>query len=273
MEKVLYSTARLIRISKVEQYNGACSVLDGSATTTGNGADSSVIAHNLFGTNGQSIYYTSGNVGIGTTSPAFKLSVAGNVYASAFIDDGVTLAAPDYVFDDPDYLHLSLADIEAYIVAHKHLPWLTPRGSGAMSISARINEVLEALENLFLEVFELADWNRRQDEADAIRDRRIDALEAELRAFKAGSDSSQTNPGPAEQGLPGAEPASSSPSSSEGDDAEFTEPEQTPPIPSEKAVDAADAPAPTATSEAPEFSEPATLDSGAVTASDNATSF
>lgn len=70
-----------------------------------------------------------------------------------------------------------------------------------MSISARINEVLEALENLFLEVFELADWNRRQDEADAIRDQRIDALEAELRAFKAGSDSSQTNPGPAQQGV------------------------------------------------------------------------
>lgn len=273
MEKVLYSTVRSIRISKVEQYNGACSVLDGSTTTTGNGADSSVIAHNLFGTNGQSIYYTSGNVGIGTTSPAFKLSVAGDVYASAFIDDGVTLAAPDYVFDDPSYLHLSLADIEAYTETHKHLPWLTPRGSGAMSISARINEVLEALENLFLEVFELADWNRRQDEADAIRDQRIDALEAELRAFKAGSDSSQTNPGPAEQGGPGAEPASSSPSSSEGDDAEFTEPEQTPLIPSEQAVDAADAPAPTATSEAQEFSEPATLDSGAVAVSASATSF
>ncbi|SUS08830.1 exported hypothetical protein [uncultured Defluviicoccus sp.] len=226
-------------------------------------------------TNGgtRAILTNAGNFGIGTTSPAFKLSVAGDVYASAFIDDGVTLAAPDYVFDDPHYVHLSLADIEAYTEAHKHLPWLTPRGSGAMSISARINEVLEALENLFLEVFELADWNRRQDEADAIRDQRIDALEAELRAFKAGSGSSQSSPGPAEQGGPGAEPASSSLSSSEGDDAESTEPEQTPPIPSEQAVDAADAPASTATSEAPEFSEPATLDSGAVTVSGNATSF
>jgi hypothetical protein len=33
-------------------------------------------------TNGNNIYYTKGNVGIGTTSPTAKLQVAGNIIAS-----------------------------------------------------------------------------------------------------------------------------------------------------------------------------------------------
>ncbi len=143
-------------------------------------------------------YFSLGNVGIGTTTPSQKLTVVGNVYASSFIDDGITLTAPDYVFDDPNYLHLSLADIEAYTKENTHLPWLTPRGSGAMSLSARINEVLEGLENLFLQVFKLADWNKTQDvkiegqdtkieEQDKVnqeQDTRIQQLEAEIRALK-----------------------------------------------------------------------------------------
>ncbi len=136
----------------------------------GDGTEVGSITHNIgtftysgsaalkFNTNAteRMVITSTGNVGIGTAAPSQKLTVSGDVYASSFIDDGITLTAPDYVFDDPNYFHLSLADIEASTIANAHLPWLTPRGSGPMALSERINEILEALENLFLHVFDLA---------------------------------------------------------------------------------------------------------------------
>lgn len=131
---------------------------------------------------GTVMYLHKGRVGIGTTSIdhlSERLTVDGNVYASSFIDDGITIGAPDYVFDDPAYTHLTIEEIDAFIEENDHLPWLTPRGSGAMSLSTRINEVLEALENLFLKVFELVDWNKEQDAKDI----ELEAEIAELRAI------------------------------------------------------------------------------------------
>jgi len=62
-----------------------------------------------------------GNIGIGTTSPVEKLSVNGTVLAKKVRVSQATADWPDYVFE-PSYKLPSLAAVEAFIKANKHLP-------------------------------------------------------------------------------------------------------------------------------------------------------
>ena len=66
---------------------------------------------------------TSGNVGVATATPLSRFHVTGDVRVSSgsFIDDGVTLAAPDYVFDE-SYKLMSIDELSTFIKAEKHLP-------------------------------------------------------------------------------------------------------------------------------------------------------
>jgi len=70
-----------------------------------------------------------GNVGIGSTTVSSKLHVTGGdirVTTGSFIDDGVTLTAPDYVFE-PGYNMKSLEEVEAYVNQNYHLPGVPSR--------------------------------------------------------------------------------------------------------------------------------------------------
>ncbi len=59
-------------------------------------------------------------VGIGTRNPDQKLTVKGNIHSEEIIVD-LNVPGPDYVFE-AEYELASLAEIEAFIKANKHLP-------------------------------------------------------------------------------------------------------------------------------------------------------
>lgn len=61
-----------------------------------------------------------GRVGIGTTNPQAKLAVDGNILAKE-VKVKTDITVPDYVFA-PDYELPQLAEVEAYVKAHRHLP-------------------------------------------------------------------------------------------------------------------------------------------------------
>ena len=63
----------------------------------------------------------SGNVGIGTTNPAQKLTVKGTVYTTEVKVDLSAGSGPDYVFEK-DYTLPSLESVKTYIDQNKHLP-------------------------------------------------------------------------------------------------------------------------------------------------------
>jgi hypothetical protein len=65
-----------------------------------------------------------GSIGIGTSVPSSLLHVSGGdvrVTGGSFIDDGVTLNTPDYVFE-PGYDLMPLDELEAFIAREKRLP-------------------------------------------------------------------------------------------------------------------------------------------------------
>lgn len=65
-------------------------------------------------------YNASGNVGIGTSNPQAKLAVEGNILAKE-VKVKTNISVPDYVFE-PDYELSTLAEIEAFVKEHRHLP-------------------------------------------------------------------------------------------------------------------------------------------------------
>lgn len=107
------STAAPTLVGQVLKYNGTDWIPSTDDTGTG-GATS-------WNTTIPDIFFTAGNVAIGTTAQSeITLAVKGTIHAKELIVD-LSIPGPDYVFA-PDYDLLTLQDVESHINVYKHLP-------------------------------------------------------------------------------------------------------------------------------------------------------
>jgi hypothetical protein len=91
-----------------------------------------------------------GNVGIGTTSPGYKLDVAGQVHASSFVSSTQTYA--DFVFK-PGYRLEPLSDVETAIKKDGHLPGIPSEAEAkvhGIDLASMQVKLLQKIEELTL---------------------------------------------------------------------------------------------------------------------------
>ena len=92
---------------------------------------------------------TSGNVGIGTLSPKYKLDVNGTIRAKEII---VSTTGADFVFAD-DYQLRPLSEVKAFIEENKHLPEIKSAREmqeEGVSVSELQTQLLQKIEELTL---------------------------------------------------------------------------------------------------------------------------
>ncbi len=96
-----------------------------------------------------------GNIGIGTTSPIYKLSVKGTIGCGEVIVENVTGWA-DFVFED-DYHLMPLQELDSYIQENKHLPEIPTAEEvqeNGISVGEMNAKLLQKIEELTLHTIE-----------------------------------------------------------------------------------------------------------------------
>jgi hypothetical protein len=122
-----------------------------------------------------------GNVGIGTTNPTSKLTVAGNITSR---EVKVTVdAGADFVFEN-DYSLPSLQEIEKYVSENKHLPEIASAKEmkeNGINLSEMNIKLLQKMEEMTLYIIE-------QEKRINIQSNKIETLEKENQTFNSLSE-------------------------------------------------------------------------------------
>ena len=121
---------------------------------------------------------SSGNVGIGTTTPDEKLTVKGKIHAEEVIID-LNVPAPDYVFE-PDYQLRDLDELQQFIETNKHLPEVPSAATmeeEGISVSEMNMLLLKKVEELTLYILDQENKIQNQQNQISAQNSRIDKLE------------------------------------------------------------------------------------------------
>lgn len=119
-------------------------------------------------TNPQFVFSGTGDVGIGTASPAYDLDVNGDIRAIGSVyyggtegnADGTAYTKPDYVFEE-GYDVMRTKEVEEYLKKEGHLPWMTSvrqerqENADAVNMTRMAFETVETAENLQMQVIAL----------------------------------------------------------------------------------------------------------------------
>jgi len=109
----------------------------------------------------------SGNVGIGTTSPQYKLAVNGTVSTKEVIV--TTTGWADYVFT-PGYRLPPLGEVSAYIKVHHHLPDIPSQnevGEKGVNLGEMQAKLLAKIEELTLHMIQADERNNRLEQQNS----------------------------------------------------------------------------------------------------------